>query len=54
MHFYHFQWSYGVTLWELFTNGSSPYPAIGNLSVLQECLEAGYRLSKPERLSQKV
>ena len=45
-----FQWSYGVTIWELFTNGSSPYPAIGNLSVLQECLEAGYRLSKPDKI----
>ncbi|KAF6018243.1 hypothetical protein EB796_023474 [Bugula neritina] len=47
-------WSFGVTIWELFTNGSSPYPAIGNLSVLQECLETGYRLSKPDNLSQQL
>ncbi|XP_067937435.1 uncharacterized protein [Watersipora subatra] len=43
-------WSFGVTIWELYADGSSPYPAIGNLTVLQDCLDAGYRLSKPDKL----
>ncbi|XP_064618280.1 tyrosine-protein kinase receptor UFO-like [Liolophura sinensis] len=40
-------WSYGVTVWEIFTLGKVPYPELENAQVLPE-LEKGQRLSKPD------
>ncbi|CAL8068917.1 unnamed protein product [Orchesella dallaii] len=47
-------WSYGVTLWEIFSFGDLPYPGISwnlNFVVL---LSSGMRLTKPEILSPNV
>ena len=43
---FHFA-AFGVLLWELNTNGMSPYPGVES-SELYERLEAGYRLPHPE------
>ena len=42
----HIQWSYGVTMWEIFSGGKSPYPATDPVSLMQ-MLERGERLPKP-------
>ena len=48
MHMYLYtQWSFGVTLWELFTCGRVPYSGIPVMSILK-VLKAGQRLEKPE------
>eukprot|EP01137_Pigoraptor_chileana_P007296 Opistho-2@52696 len=39
-------WSYGVTIWEAFSFGESPYAAVGNAEMASH-LEAGHRLSNP-------
>ena len=41
-----FQWSFGVTCWEVFSGGKQPYPGISPLS-LHWLLEEGQRLEKP-------
>lgn len=40
-------WSFGVTLWELFTNASVPYDGVPNTEI-QKRLNNGLRLSQPE------
>ena len=45
-HCVHVQWSYGVTMWEIFSGGKSPYPATDPVSLIQ-MLERGERLPKP-------
>ncbi|XP_064618269.1 tyrosine-protein kinase receptor TYRO3-like [Liolophura sinensis] len=40
-------WSFGVTVWEIFTLGKVPYPELENIQVLPE-LERGQRLPKPD------
>jgi c-mer proto-oncogene tyrosine kinase/anaplastic lymphoma kinase/receptor tyrosine kinase len=39
-------WSYGVTVWEIFSGGKSPYPATNPLTLLR-MLEEGERMPKP-------
>ncbi|XP_071536960.1 vascular endothelial growth factor receptor 1-like [Panulirus ornatus] len=47
-------WAYGVTLWELFSLGSMPYPDIEvNRNFLQQ-LEGGYRMDKPKYANQDI
>ena len=41
-----FQWSYGVTMWEIFSGGKAPYPGTDPSSLLQK-LEEGDRMPKP-------
>ena len=41
------QWSFGVTVWELFTCGSVPYSEIPVMSIVK-ALKGGQRLEKPE------
>ena len=40
------QWSYGVTMWEIFSGGKAPYPGTDPLTLMQR-LEEGDRISKP-------
>jgi serine/threonine protein kinase len=39
-------WSYGVTMWEVFSGGKSPYPGTNPVTLVQ-MLEEGGRLPKP-------
>ena len=40
------QWSFGITCWEIFSGGKTPYPGADLLSLVQ-LLENGRRLDKP-------
>ena len=39
-------WSYGITMWEIFSFGVSPYPGWDNGKTIQE-LKRGYRMPMP-------
>ena len=41
-----FQWSYGVTCWEVFSLGRTPYPGVDPFTLIKH-LEGGGRLDKP-------
>ncbi|XP_065223756.1 tyrosine-protein kinase receptor Tie-1-like [Planococcus citri] len=40
-------WSFGITMWELFSLSSAPYPGIQRSDDLYEKLVSGYRMGKP-------
>ena len=44
--FLNLQWAYGVTCWEVFTGGKTPYPGVHPLELSRQ-LETGYRMEKP-------
>lgn len=48
---YHFvflcQWAYGVTCWEIYSSGKTPYPGVHPMEIAQR-LEEGYRMKKAE------
>ena len=44
---FYLQWSYGVLMWEIFTNGDHPYKELENED-LAEYLRQGERLGKPD------
>ncbi|CAG9530327.1 unnamed protein product [Cercopithifilaria johnstoni] len=46
-------WSFGVTLWELFSYGEEPWIGLRGAEVLTK-LEAGERLAKPRRCSDEL
>ncbi len=46
-------WSYGVLLWEIYSNGCSPYPSVAPERML-ELLTTGYRLDRPTECSPSV
>jgi FMS-like tyrosine kinase 1 len=47
-------WSYGVVLWELFTVGGNPYPAVEIDESFVERLKRGYRMEKPPYASEQI
>ncbi|CAD5122083.1 DgyrCDS10534 [Dimorphilus gyrociliatus] len=46
-------WSYGVTLWEMFTFGSQPYGDLKG-SALVEFIESNGRLKKPDKAPEEI
>ncbi|CAK1540188.1 unnamed protein product [Leptosia nina] len=46
-------WSYGVTLWEMFSYGSQPYGDMRGTEVIQ-LVESGERLSRPENCPDEI
>ena len=44
------QWSYGVTCWEIFTVGKTPYPALDPPTLLR-MLKEGHRLEHPDNFA---
>ena len=40
-------WSYGILMWEIFSNGLTPYQGMSNAQA-REKVDAGYRMPKPE------
>jgi len=40
-------WAYGVTFWEIFSIGDTPYPYHNFTEAFMDHLESGYRLPKP-------
>ena len=41
------QWSFGVTCWEVFSGGKTPYPGMNPMGVM-DLLDNGGRLSMPK------
>ena len=48
-----FRWSYGVTLWEIITEGGKPYPGKETLD-LTKLLLTGHRMSKPDNCDETM
>ncbi|XP_055498842.1 tyrosine-protein kinase ITK/TSK-like [Leucoraja erinacea] len=46
-------WSFGVLMWEVFSEGRMPYDDCSNTEVVEE-IEAGFRLQKPKLASSPV
>ena len=46
-------WSFGITLYEIFTYGRSPYPDMTNSEVLDK-VEKGYRMPQPENCPYRI
>ena len=44
------QWAFGVTCWEIFSGGKTPYPGIHPMDLLIQ-LERGYRMMKPVNIT---
>ena len=40
------QWSFGVTMWEIFSGGKTPYPGVDPFTLIR-FLDNGGRLDKP-------
>jgi len=47
-------WAFGVTAWEIFTLGKSPYPGFNWDEAFMQKLVHGYRLNKPEFSNSKM
>ena len=48
-----FQWSYGITIWEIYTEGCKPYSSVKDQDI-ELLLQEGKRLLQPERAPHKV
>ena len=47
-------WAFGVTLWELFSLGTTPYPGIEVNKDFLQLLEDGYRMACPKYANQDM
>ena len=47
------QWSYGVTCWEVFSLGTTPYPTVPNDEIFKY-ISSGRRLEKPVLCPEEV
>lgn len=46
-------WSYGILMWEIFSNGQTPYPGWTN-AIARESIEQGYRMPAPAHTPDSV
>lgn len=46
-------WAFGITLWEIFSLGSVPYPGI-EITDFLKMLEEGYRMECPKYANQDM
>ncbi|XP_052237423.1 tyrosine-protein kinase Fer-like isoform X2 [Dreissena polymorpha] len=46
-------WSYGILMWEIFSNGLTPYPGWTN-AIAREKVEQGYRMPAPQGIPDSV
>nr|XP_054751829.1 tyrosine-protein kinase Fer-like isoform X4 [Lytechinus pictus] len=46
-------WSFGILLWEIFSNGSTPYPGMTN-NEAREKVQQGYRMPPPDNTPEEV
>nr|WOX59916.1 receptor tyrosine kinase PVR2A2 [Gecarcinus lateralis] len=46
-------WAFGITLWEIFSLGTTPYPSVDYTNFL-ELLEEGYRMDCPKYANQEI
>lgn len=46
-------WAFGITLWEIFSLGTTPYPSVDYTNFL-ELLEEGYRMDCPRYANQQM
>ncbi|XP_054260058.1 vascular endothelial growth factor receptor 1 isoform X2 [Macrosteles quadrilineatus] len=47
-------WSYGITMWELFSLACSPYPGMEMGKDLYQKLNTGYRMEKPKYATRQI
>lgn len=47
-------WSFGVLMWELFSQGKAPYPSMNNQEVMEKISVYGYRLPRPDSCPPRV
>ncbi|KAB7494224.1 Vascular endothelial growth factor receptor 1 [Armadillidium nasatum] len=47
-------WAYGITLWEMFTLGNTPYPGIPLNQEFTIALENGMRMEKPKYCNEEI
>ncbi|GMR39050.1 hypothetical protein PMAYCL1PPCAC_09245, partial [Pristionchus mayeri] len=47
-------WSFGVLLWEMYTNGAKPYGEIDSADIYKYLTERNIRLSKPEKCPEEI
>ena len=52
-YFYNFQWSFGVTCWEIFSLGRQPYGGVDNYE-MTKYLSEGNRLEQPTLCSDEM
>lgn len=46
-------WSFGVTMWEIYEFGATPYPTTQNREIL-DFLKAGYRMPRPQTCPEEI
>ncbi|GMR45864.1 hypothetical protein PMAYCL1PPCAC_16059, partial [Pristionchus mayeri] len=47
-------WSYGIVLWELYSNGQNPYMEIAADDLYRQLKEVGYRLPQPAKCRDEI
>ncbi|XP_041456171.1 tyrosine-protein kinase TXK-like isoform X1 [Lytechinus variegatus] len=41
-------WAFGILMWEVFSGGLAPYPAMSNVEVVDQVTRHGYRMDRPD------
>ncbi len=48
------RWSFGVVIWEIFTNAKEPYEGMETKEVQRKIVKEGYRMSPPEGMPRPI